>query len=161
MVKYIDEDVPEGTLAVPVTGRLKIGSDDDLVRLNEAAWQVLERTGFKIYSKRILEKVEALGATVDHDDMTARFPRKLIEETVDCELRPEPENAPVAVPQEFGVAYGEVCFFLYDWEKDERRAAELFRRACDGGRFDPVPALRCYCDHPHGGARLWRSHHFA
>jgi len=123
MVKYIDEDVPEGTLAVPVTGRLKIGSDDDLVRLNEAAWRVLERTGFKIYSKRILAKVEALGARVDHDEMTARFPRELIEETVDCELRPEPEDAPVAVPQEFGAAYGEVCFFLYDWEKDERHAA--------------------------------------
>jgi len=80
---------------LPVTGRLRIGSNDDLVRLNEAAWQVLERTGFKIYSKRLLDKVAALGAAVDYGTMVARFPRTVLEETLDCRLRPEPPDQPM------------------------------------------------------------------
>ena len=108
---------------MPVTGRLKIGSDDDLVRLNDAAWAVLERTGFRIYSKRLLQKVEAIGARVDYDIMVARFPREVMDEVLGCELRPEPPDEPVRVPDEYRVSIGEVCFFLYDWEKDERRTA--------------------------------------
>ena len=123
MTDYLDETVPEGTLTVPTTGRLKIGDDDDLVRLNKAAWKVLERTGFKIYSKRILDKLREFGAKVDDDNMVARFPQELIEETVDCELRPELADAPISIPKEYRVGFGEVCFFLYDWEKGERRAA--------------------------------------
>ncbi|MCK5805613.1 MAG: trimethylamine methyltransferase family protein, partial [Lentisphaeria bacterium] len=84
---------------------------------------VLGRTGFKVYSKRILDKVAALGAKVDYDTMTARFPRELIEEIVDCELRPEQPDKPISVSKEFHASFGEVCFFLYDWEKQERRTA--------------------------------------
>ena len=121
MTDYVDESVAEGALAAPVTGRLKIGSDDDLVRLNRAAWQVLERTGFKIYSKRIIEKVKAFGAKVDEDEMIARFPQPLIEETVDCELRPEPEDPSVAVPKEYQMGIGEVCFLI----SSERQASSI------------------------------------
>ena len=123
MADYLDESTVRGALPVSPTGRLKLGDDDDLIRLNEAAWKVLERTGFKVYSKRILDKVGALGARVDYDTMTARFPCELIKETVDCELRPEPPDKSITVAKEFQVGYGEVCFFLYDWEKQERRAA--------------------------------------
>ena len=62
MVDYIDEKVAQGTLNVPVTGRLKIGTDDDLARLNKGAWKVLERVGFKVYSRTILDKLRKFGA---------------------------------------------------------------------------------------------------
>jgi len=102
-------------------GRLKIGTDDDLVRLNDAAWRVLERTGFKVYSNRLLDKLDAFGARVDGDSMIAKFPRELLEETLGCELRPEPPDEPVRVPADCRAGFGEVCFFLYDWETGERR----------------------------------------
>jgi len=102
-------------------GRLKIGTDDDLVRLNDAAWRVLEHTGFKVYSKRLLDKLDAFGARVDHDTMIAKFPRELLNETLGCELRPEPPDEPVRVPADFRAGFGEVCFFIYDWETGERR----------------------------------------
>lgn len=123
MTDYLDEAVPEGTLSVPVVGRLRIGNDDDLVRLNKAAWKVLEQTGFKVYSGPILDKLRKFGAKVDRDEMIVRFPRRLMEQTLDCRLRPERQDAPIAVPKTYQVGFGEVCFFLYDWEKCERRAA--------------------------------------
>ncbi|MBM4079405.1 MAG: hypothetical protein FJ278_06870 [Planctomycetes bacterium] len=141
MADYIDESVPQGTLAAPVTGRLKIGTDDDLMRLNKAAWRVLERTGFKVYSQRILGKLQQLGAKVDYDQMVAKFPQKLIEATVDCQLRPEPPNPPISAPKQFQMGFGEVCFFLYDWEKGERRRATR-REAVDMIRLgDAIPEV--------------------
>jgi len=104
-------------------GRLKIGTDDELVRLNDAAWRVLERTGFKVCSNRLLDKLDAFGARVDRGSMIARFPRELLQETLGCELRPEPAAAPVRVPDSFRAGFGEVCFFLFDWEAGERRRA--------------------------------------
>jgi len=56
MTEHMAERTGQDTLATSPTGRLKLGNDDDLVRLNEAAWEVLGCTGFKIYSKRILGK---------------------------------------------------------------------------------------------------------
>lgn len=121
------------TSTLPLIGQLKIGSNDDLVRLNDAAWQILERTGFKVYSNRLLQKLDAFGARVDFDTMVARFPRELLEETMDYGLRPEPPEAPVSVPAEYQVGLGEVCFFLYDWEKGERRP---------GTRQDTIDMIR-------------------
>jgi len=99
----------------------KIGCDDDLVRLNDAAWRVLERTGFKVYSHRLLDKIQALGAHVDRSAMIAKFPRGLLGEMLGCEPRPEPPEEPVRVPDRYCAGFGEVCFFLLDWETGERR----------------------------------------
>jgi len=104
-------------------GRLKIGTDEDLVQLNGAAWRVLERTGFKVYSQRLLDKLEALGARVERETMTVKFPRALLDEALGCELCPEPPEEPVRVPESYRAGFGEVCFFLYDWETGERRRA--------------------------------------
>ena len=100
-------------------GLAKIGSDDDLVRLNDAAWRVLERSGFKVYSHRLFDSVEALGARVDRSAMVARFPRGLLDETLGCELRPEPPEEVVRVPDRYCAGFGEVCFVLFDWETGE------------------------------------------
>ena len=108
---------------LPVAGRLRIGADDDLVRLNDAAWAVLERTGFKVYSQRLLEKLRAFGAQIDLNTMVAKFPRELLTERLGCELRPEPPEQPIQVGSEFHVGFGEVCFFLYDRETGQRRSA--------------------------------------
>jgi len=106
-----------------VAGRLKVGSDDDLVRLNDAAWRVLERTGFKVHSTRLLQKLAEMGACVDDGTMIATFPRALLDERLGCGLLPEPSEEAIAVAQDYRVSLGEVCFFLYDWETGERRRA--------------------------------------
>lgn len=102
----------QGESLSSLTGRLTIGSDEDLVRLNDAAWKILERTGFMIRSRRLLEKVRDLGASVDEGAMVARFPRSVLEETLDCRLRDEPGAGPIEIPEVYGAGFGEQCFFF-------------------------------------------------
>ena len=123
MVDYIHRKVVEESFAVPIFGRLKVGSEDDLVRINDAAWRILGRVGMKIYSKRLLSALKSFGVRVDDRDMTARFPVEMIRSAVRCELRPERPDSPILVSKGFQLGFGEVCFFLLDWKSGERRPA--------------------------------------
>ncbi|HUS80429.1 MAG TPA: trimethylamine methyltransferase family protein, partial [Armatimonadota bacterium] len=151
-----------------IPGRLRPCSDQDLERLNDAAWRINETVGMRIHSDVILGRCEQAGAIVDRQGRVARFPRPVIER-----LLPEPfagrqrpgttgpdagsvdyvatgeeraagpaQEPGLRMPEQFQVSYGEVTFFLHDWERGARRAvttdemAELVRLG------DAIPEVR-------------------
>lgn len=130
-----------------IHGRLRPCNRAELERLNDAAWRVNENLGMKVHSETILGFCEQAGAVVDHQAQVARFPRALIEQLlpepfaqeaervaadggsvdyIDTGERPSdaPEQPGVAVAAEFGVGYGEVTFFLHEWETGTRREVD-------------------------------------
>jgi trimethylamine--corrinoid protein Co-methyltransferase len=65
---------------------MKIGfevlSDREIGQLHEASLQVLERTGMRFASRKVLERLSALGAKVDFGERIARLPPRMIEEAI-------------------------------------------------------------------------------
>ncbi len=133
-----------------IHGRLRPCSRAELERLNDASWRIAETVGMKVHSEVILGFCEEAGAIVDHAAQVARFPRALTEQLLPepfaravesigvdgggvnyIESVDEPEAADagddfpgVAVPAQFGVGFGEVTFFLHDWETNTRKEVD-------------------------------------
>ena len=63
-----------------IPGRLAVASDDDLLRMNQAARRILAEVGMRVHSEKILRFCADAGARVDHQARTAKFPGKLIDE---------------------------------------------------------------------------------
>jgi trimethylamine--corrinoid protein Co-methyltransferase len=56
--------------------RFKVLSDEEIVQIHEASIDILENTGVLVYSKQVLDLLDAKGAVVDYDKRLAKFPRK-------------------------------------------------------------------------------------
>lgn len=57
----------------------KVLSDNEIIQVHEASINILERTGVKILSKRVLDLLSSHGAIADYDKKVVRLPRKLVE----------------------------------------------------------------------------------
>jgi trimethylamine--corrinoid protein Co-methyltransferase len=57
-------------------------SDQEIRLLHESSVRVLERTGMRFASRRVLERLSALGAKVDFGERIARLPPRMIEEAI-------------------------------------------------------------------------------
>jgi trimethylamine--corrinoid protein Co-methyltransferase len=60
--------------------RMKILSDSEIERINQASLEILERTGVMIASRSVLEFLQGTGAEVDIERSVARFPRRLVDD---------------------------------------------------------------------------------
>jgi trimethylamine--corrinoid protein Co-methyltransferase len=118
-------------------------SDSELDMLHDGALALLEDPGMKIENGSALDALESGGATVDHETETARFPKKLVEKTIEIAREEEANrfsnggitsNAPDALTmswhtpfheqtQEVQVSMGGGCPYYYDHEKRESRIA--------------------------------------
>lgn len=63
-----------------ISGRLRVATDDDLLRMNEAARRILAEVGMRVHSEQILRFCADAGAQVDAQARTAKFPPELIDE---------------------------------------------------------------------------------
>ncbi len=131
--------------------------------MNEAARRIVGEVGMRVHSEKILRFCADAGAEVNLQARTAKFPPELIDELTP----PAGDGAPEAAcgvgqrdmdyvggegggrladgidpGEEFGVGYGEVCFFLHDHDTGRRRevdseeCAELVRLG------DAIPEVR-------------------
>jgi trimethylamine--corrinoid protein Co-methyltransferase len=58
-------------------------SDGDVRKIADAAFEVLERSGLKVYSATAFEAFAQAGAAVDEETRTVRLPRSLVEDAID------------------------------------------------------------------------------
>ncbi len=65
---------------------MKIGfevlSDQEVRTLHETSLRVLERTGMRFASRRVLERLSAVGARVDFGERIARMPPRMVEDAI-------------------------------------------------------------------------------
>jgi trimethylamine--corrinoid protein Co-methyltransferase len=56
---------------------------EDVKRIAEAAFEVLEKSGMAVYSKTAFEALKAKGADVDAENMIVKMPRSMVEDAID------------------------------------------------------------------------------
>ena len=54
----------------------------EIEQVHEASLRVLERTGMRFASRKVLERLEAIGARVDFSERSARFPARIVEDAI-------------------------------------------------------------------------------
>jgi len=62
--------------------RLEVLSQAEIERVNEASLDILENTGMKIMSDKIMKLLEDAGCPTDHETRIVKFPRKIVEDCV-------------------------------------------------------------------------------
>jgi trimethylamine--corrinoid protein Co-methyltransferase len=109
-------------------GFLNICSDEDLKKIHNAAFKILEEVGLKVPSDMLLEYLESYGAKVDKVKRVAKFPPEVVEQTIDLVRKTNSERKDTKdvlitreMTDEFTQDFGYECFFLYDWDRKERR----------------------------------------
>ena len=76
----------------PLAGFFRALSDAEVDQLHDSVMALLENPGMRIENKEILQALEKKGAKVDYAAEVARFPRKLLEETIEIARREEAER---------------------------------------------------------------------
>ena len=113
---------------VPPLHHWQVISDDEILRIREAAVQVLNHSGFRFHSQEILTRLEKRGLKVDHAS-GAVFPTSQQMERIEEDAR---RNAPAsidepllrrAIPSGASVGHNFTCY--YDATEGVRRAAVL------------------------------------
>ena len=61
-----------------IRARIEVLDEADLQRLHEATLEVLWRTGCRLPHRRILDRLEERGATVDRASATVHLPESLV-----------------------------------------------------------------------------------
>jgi len=105
----------------------KVLSDEEIVQIHEASIDILENAGVLIYSKKVLDLLDAKGAVVDYDKRLAKFPRKLVESCIKTvpktfDLYDRYGNKAMTIGD--GIpkcASGHNAIFIIDAETNERR----------------------------------------
>ncbi len=112
-----------------VEGYLKVCSDEDLNKIHDAVLRILEKVGLKVPSNLLLDFLQDYGAKVDRKKMRVRFPPQIVEKTIQLSQRQrrgmEDPLITRKMQAKFAQDFGYETFFLYDWEKKERRPATL------------------------------------
>ena len=100
-------------------------NDKDLPALADAALDVLEQVGILCQNAEMLEVLEQWGATVDHENEVAKFPKTLTTEFVTAlkaEMREEADDTPRPFPKVGLPGMGcQVAQFVHDHKKKEKR----------------------------------------
>ncbi|HHW48856.1 MAG TPA: hypothetical protein GXX14_09600 [Clostridiaceae bacterium] len=105
----------------------KVLSDEEIVQIHEASIDILENAGVLIYSKKVLDLLDAKGAVVDYGKKLAKFPRKLVEscfKSVPKTFDLYDRNGNKAMTIGDGIpkcASGHNAIFIIDAETNERR----------------------------------------
>ncbi|MHB0859452.1 MAG: trimethylamine methyltransferase family protein [Anaerolineae bacterium] len=105
----------------------RVVTDAEIERIHAGALRILDRVGFRILSRPILERLEARGLRVDYATHSVRAtPAQMarVEETARSHASPVPESVlrrPLPTRQRVGHNY--TCY--YDWTEGERRPATL------------------------------------
>lgn len=94
--------------------------EDNLCKLNEGVFQILEKTGVKIEHEEIRDVLHQVGAKVDNKKQIVRFPRRVVEKTI-AMTRGSGGEKNEQDKLEQGI--GGVAFFYYDWKEKKRRRA--------------------------------------
>lgn len=110
---------------------MKVLSDSEINQVHEASVNILENTGVMIYSKKVLDLMDAKGAYVDFGSRTARIPRSMVEKA----LKTVPETFRLygrdgkkvftigdGIPK---CASGHNAIFIVDAGTNERRSSTL------------------------------------
>ncbi len=127
----------------PLNQFVQVLSDSELDMLHDSILSLLENPGMKIENETALQALEARGALVDYESETVRFPKNLVEETIEIARKEEIRrfsqghttvDAPDALTMswhtpfhertpEVQVSMGGGCPCYYDHEKGETRIA--------------------------------------
>jgi len=105
-----------------LTGYANLFTEEDLVRMYEAALDVLLHTGVRVHHDALLDRLGRFGVVVDKGTQTARFPRELVEDVVRTE-RGEDETWEAPPPADERVGIGNEEPFYYDWTTQTKRRA--------------------------------------
>jgi len=108
-----------------VTGTLRLFSEADLDRLQEAVFTVLERTGIRVYGEEFLAGLVQCGAAVDQAQRVARFPYPIVADFIEEHRRrgwqPEREQGQPPAREQIGLS-GVIAPFYFDYDRQTRRA---------------------------------------
>ena len=63
--------------------KLKVLSDDEMLKIVEGAFRVLQNTGCRFEDKKCMDELADLGCDVDRGKLTAKFPDQVILDTLD------------------------------------------------------------------------------
>jgi trimethylamine:corrinoid methyltransferase-like protein len=127
----------------PLNRFMSVLSDDEIEKLHENALKLLEDPGMRIENEEALKALDSMGAKVDLQAQIVRFPRKLVEETIEIARKEEKErfssckstaDAPNALTlswhtasyertPEVRISLGGGCPQYYDHEIKDRRIA--------------------------------------
>jgi trimethylamine--corrinoid protein Co-methyltransferase len=118
----------------------KILTDEEVVRIHDAALQVMDGVGVAVRHGEVLKALEQVGVEVDWDKTLARFPSHVVEEFV-RKAPPHFIQGGRVKKHDFMVENGKVharsvsgCDYIMDMETGKRRVATK-KDAADGARI--------------------------
>ena len=109
----------------------KVLSDHEINQIHEASIDILENTGVRIYSKKVLDLLNDKGAIVDYDKKLAKLPQRLVEaclKSVPKTFDLYDRNGNRAFTVGDGVpkcASGHNAIYIIDAETNERRNSTI------------------------------------
>jgi len=62
---------------------MEILKNEDIEKLGESVFKILEKVGLNCENKKVLKYLESIGAKVDYENSTAKFPKKVVENFID------------------------------------------------------------------------------
>lgn len=107
-----------------IEGYLRVCSNHEIKKIEESAIRILEKVGIKVPSDILLDCLESYGADINRAMKVAKFPPALIENTIRLQKeKRKNKKRNISKKNEFAQDFGYEAFFLYDWDKKERRRA--------------------------------------
>ena len=113
-----------------VKATLTLLSEDEIRSISEASFKVLENTGIKLPSHKVLDTLRNSGVRVDYDTNRAFIPPELVHEALN--LAPKAIKYSARNPEQDIILDGQKAYaktdgfdipFIRDWETAERRAS--------------------------------------
>lgn len=102
---------------------------EDLKKIHNYSLMILEKTGMKIFNDRMLNNLKKQGASVDFSNHIVKFPRKLIENTINLVKKDYKKASPPKLISgasnesskkvEVSTKFGGACIQFLDWDKQE------------------------------------------
>ena len=117
--------------------KLKVLSDEEIVRIHENSLKILENTGVHVNSEEVLKTASELGLPADKNSKIVKFPKKLVEDclkSVPAEIDLYNARGELCAGLGRGKTYaanGHNAIFVMDYHSGERRNATK----ADVGKF--------------------------
>lgn len=111
-------------------GDYKILSETDLEEIHDAVLDILQDPGIRVINKKLLDACKKSGAKVDEENFIVRFPRSLVEQTIEMMKGDSNKDykAPILCGAMSSWSKGKIagkfagaCIEYLDWEKKEIR----------------------------------------
>jgi len=121
-------DFRDGHDAAPVCHHWQILADSEIQAIQDAAWGFLQRVGYRILNRTLLEWLEKKGCVVDYPSSCVRVTpdvRRRLEDVARRSAKTIPDEPLLRRPLSRGEAVGHNYTCYYDWTEGIRRPAGL------------------------------------